>query len=89
MNMTAVVIVLSVFGALLLGIALVGAILVAVIKTVKGTPLVARTDPEETRMIQEMFRGLERMEQRIEALETILDARAGRTGDGPPPRNEA
>ncbi len=29
-------------------------------------------DPEQTRMIQEIYHGLERMEQRIEALETIL-----------------
>ena len=29
-------------------------------------------DPEQTRMIQEIYHGLERMEQRVEALETIL-----------------
>jgi hypothetical protein len=29
-------------------------------------------DPEQTKMIQEIYHGLARMEQRIEALETIL-----------------
>ena len=29
-------------------------------------------DPEETRMIQEMHRGIEKLEQRIESLETLV-----------------
>jgi phage shock protein B len=36
-------------------------------------------DPEQTRMIQDIYHGLERMEKRVEALETILyDAKKGR-----------
>ncbi|VGO14785.1 hypothetical protein PDESU_03354 [Pontiella desulfatans] len=31
-----------------------------------------KDDPEQTKMIQEIHHGLERMERRIEALETIL-----------------
>ncbi|MFV0422451.1 envelope stress response membrane protein PspB [Oleidesulfovibrio sp.] len=36
---------------------------------------------DETRMIQELYRGMNRMEQRVEALETLLlerDAHSGR-----------
>lgn len=36
----------------------------------RGSP--KNNDPEQTRMIQEIYHGLERMENRIEALETIL-----------------
>jgi len=31
-----------------------------------------RAESEETRMIQEIYRGLSRMEQRVEALETLI-----------------
>ncbi len=31
-----------------------------------------KDDPEQTRMIQEIYHGLERMEHRVESLETIL-----------------
>jgi len=36
---------------------------------------------DEAKMIQEIFRGLERMEERIEALETILMDRHDNKGD--------
>jgi phage shock protein B len=39
---------------------------------------------EETQMIQEIYQGLRRMEQRVEALETILvDPDKGGTSHGP------
>lgn len=35
---------------------------------------------DETRMIQELYRGMSRMEQRVEALETLLLERETRSG---------
>lgn len=32
----------------------------------------SKEDPEQTRMIQDIYHGLERMERRVENLETIL-----------------
>ena len=42
------------------------------IATIAGKKSAAQNDPEQTRMIQEIYHGLEHMENRIEALETIL-----------------
>ena len=50
--------------------------LAALIKGLRGSPRGShqnRTlEAEETRMIQELHQGLERMEKRIEAIETLL-----------------
>jgi phage shock protein B len=78
--MKEVVIVAIVFGSLLLTLAIIpGAILIAV-KMIKGG--ISRTDrrqqAEETKMIQEIYQGLSRMEERVEALETILLDRDGK-----------
>lgn len=48
------------------------AIICGTIATVINKRSSRNEDPEQTRMIQEIYHGLERMEQRIEALETIL-----------------
>ncbi len=64
--------------------AVVGAMLVAVVKAIKGSPgrQGAELDAEETRLIQEIHEGLQRMEERVEALETLLVNRDGdRDGD--------
>ena len=54
-------------------IAILGGILVAVIKLLKGERgSSGAMSAEEARLMQELHQGLERMEQRIEALETIL-----------------
>jgi phage shock protein B len=54
-------------------IIIAGAILL-VIKIAKGgsSPKDARARADETKIIQEMYQGLTKMEERVEALETIL-----------------
>lgn len=43
------------------------------LKMRRGTKKPAKAqDQDETRMIQEMYKGFERMEERVEALETLL-----------------
>ena len=68
-----------IFVALILGV--LGAIIVAILKILRSPKGRATDagDPEETRLIQELYQGLERMEQRIEALETILLEREQRS----------
>lgn len=41
-----------------------------------------RLDAEESRVMQELYRGLSRLEERVESLETILLDRAGRSRAG-------
>lgn len=55
------------------------------VATILGYDLAARamrrrdsTTSEETQLMQEIYRGLQRMEQRVEALETILIEKASR-----------
>jgi phage shock protein B len=48
------------------------AIICGTITAIAKKPSNPRDDPEQTRMIQEIYQGLERMEKRVEALETIL-----------------
>lgn len=54
--------------------AILGGVLIAIVKILKGDRAAAgqRLDAEEARMMQEIYQGLEKMEKRIEALETIL-----------------
>jgi phage shock protein B len=77
-------IVAIVFGSIVLAIAIVGTTILMAIRIIKGG--VSRKqqtqEAEETRLIQEMFQKLSRMEARIEALETILlDRQKGKNGD--------
>jgi phage shock protein B len=78
--MKEVVIVAIVFGSLLLTLAIIPGTILIAIKLVKGG--ISRTDQkqqaEETKMIQEIYQGLARMEERVEALETILLDRDGK-----------
>jgi len=54
---------------------------VAVVKVLKGPQRGKSTaDDEEARVIQEVHQGLTRMEERIEALETILLERGEEKG---------
>ena len=72
--MNGVSIVALVFGLPILALALVcGTILIA-IRIIKGgaTGGDRKQEAEEARMIQEIHQGLSRMEERVEALETIL-----------------
>ncbi|EFK05857.1 putative phage shock protein B [delta proteobacterium NaphS2] len=68
------IIVAIIFGGLILCLAIVGGTILMGIKIKKGglSPRDQRSQQEETRMIQEIYRGLEHMEERIEALETII-----------------
>ncbi len=55
-------------------VAVMGGVLIAIIKVLKRDRSAGskRLNEEEARMMQEVYQGLEKMEQRIEALETIL-----------------
>jgi phage shock protein B len=77
---TAGIVILAGSGVLLLGL-VVG--LIAAMKFFAGGQRTLRRDPDqlnETLMIQEIHAGLSRMEDRIEALETILFDRAAPSG---------
>jgi phage shock protein B len=72
--MHAVMIMAIVFGGAILALAIIGSTLVMIVKVLKGgfSPRSQRLEAEEAKMIQEMYQGLSRMEQRVEALETII-----------------
>jgi phage shock protein B len=69
-----ILIVTIVFGGIVLALAIVGSTILMAIKILKGD--VSRKgqkhQAEETRMIQEIYQGFSRMEERVEALETII-----------------
>ena len=69
-----------IFGAILLALAIIGATLLMAIRILKGGGW--RHDrnsrAEEAMMVQDLYHGLEQMENRIEALETILLERSGK-----------
>lgn len=69
-----VAIVAIVFGSIIIMLALVPVTILLAIRLFKGG--VSRTDrkqqAEEARMIQEIYQGMSRMEERVETLETIL-----------------
>ena len=61
-------------GAILL-IATLGLVLIGIIRATKTGGISKKgkqTHTEETKMIQDIFSGLSKMEERVEALETIL-----------------
>jgi phage shock protein B len=63
-----------IIGGIVMALAIIGSTVLIAIKILKGS--LSRkgrgAETEETRMIQEIYRGLSRMEERVEALETIL-----------------
>lgn len=67
-----------IFGGLVLGLVVVGSTILMAIKMLRGdmSKKGQRLDNEETRTLQEIHQGLERMERRLEALETIVFDRA-------------
>jgi phage shock protein B len=67
-------IVAIVFGGIVLALAIVGSTILVAIKIIKGglSREGRSRQTEEARMIQEIYQGLSRMEERVEALETIL-----------------
>lgn len=67
--------ILSCIGGAILLLATIGLIIIGIIRAAKtgGISKSERTaHAEETKMIQDLFNGLSRMEERVEALETIL-----------------
>ncbi len=63
-----------IFGGIVLALAVIGSTILIAIKIIRGgaSPGGQRSEAEEARMVQEIYQGLEVMEQRLEALETIL-----------------
>lgn len=84
--MNGIVIVAIIFGSVVTLTGLIcGTVLVLVRMRHSGLSSSAQANSrDEAKMIQEIFRGLERMEERIEALETILMDRHDSKGE----RNE-
>ena len=69
-----IVVVPLVFMFILVAIALSGFILVSIIKALRGNSSGKKKEGnmEETRLMQEIYRGLRKMEERVESLETII-----------------
>ena len=72
-----------IFGGSVLALAIVGGTILMIIKILKGG--LSRTDQkaqaEDAKMVQEIYEGLSRMEQRVESLETIILDRKGKDRD--------
>ncbi|HDP34366.1 MAG TPA: hypothetical protein ENN29_04560 [Candidatus Hydrogenedentes bacterium] len=66
--MLALITVLVVFGTALVGLAIICWTIVKLV----GAGTTRSASVEEARMLQEIHRGLTRMEERVEALETLL-----------------
>jgi hypothetical protein len=67
-------IVAIIFGGTVLALAIIGSTVLMAIKILKGgvSRRGQKSQAEEARMIQEIYQGLSQMEQRIEALETLI-----------------
>jgi len=72
--MPGVLIVAIVIGGTVLALAIIGSTILMVVKILKGglSREGRKFQAEEARMIQEMYQGLSRMEERVEALEIII-----------------
>ncbi len=72
--MSAVFIVAIVIGGIILALAIIGSTVLMAIKILKGglSGKGQRLQAEEAKMIQEIYQGLSRMQERVEALETII-----------------
>lgn len=80
--MNTVLIVAIVFGSMVALAALVCGTILALVKTRRSglTPAGRKAQSDEAAVIQELYRGLSRMEKRVEALETILMEGQGKDG---------
>ena len=72
--MHAVMIVSVVFGGIVLALVIIGSTILMAIKIFKGTVSKKgqQNQTDEAKMIQEIYKGLSLMEERVEALETII-----------------
>jgi phage shock protein B len=77
-------IVMTVFGSIVLVLAIIASTILMGIKIVKGgtSSKDRKEHSNEARMIQEIYQGLARMEDRVESLETILLEREKKRKDG-------
>jgi phage shock protein B len=82
--MNSVLIVAIVFGGLVLALAIVGSTILIGIRIAKGgfSRKGQAYQADETRMIQELYQGLSKMEERVDALETILLERERKGKEG-------
>ena len=73
-------IVAVVFGGTVLALAIIGSTILMAIKILKGgfSRKSQHSQAEEAGMIQEIYQGLSRMEERVESLETIILDREGK-----------
>ncbi len=68
-------------GAALVGLLILGAIFLIALRLLRPGGRPRGTDAEEVRLLQEIHRGLARLEDRVEALETlVLDPSRSREG---------
>jgi phage shock protein B len=72
--MHGVLITAIVFGGTVLALAIIGSTILMAIKILKGglSRKGQKFQADEARIIQEMYQGFSRMEERVEALETII-----------------
>ncbi|MDD9301628.1 MAG: phage-shock protein [Desulfobacter sp.] len=80
--MSGAIIVAICIGGFILLLATLGLIIIGIIRAAKTGGLSKnekQTQTEETKMIQDIFNGLSKMEERVEALETILIERQKKT----------
>jgi phage shock protein B len=66
---------------IVIGLPVIGGILLAFAKIMKGDGSNRTGDGEEARMIQDIHRGLAKLESRIDALETIILDREARADE--------
>ncbi len=67
-----IVIVAIVFGSIIALATLICGTVLIIVKSRSNNCSRGATDSEEAKVIQEIYQGLEKMEERIESLETIL-----------------
>ncbi len=72
--MQGAIIVAIVFSGIVLALAVIGSTILMAIKIIKGglSRKKQKYQADEARMIQEIYQGLSRMEERVDSLETIL-----------------
>jgi flagellar basal body-associated protein FliL len=67
-------VIMIIFGSILLALAIIGSTILMGIKLLKGgiSQKGQKVQSAEAKIIQEIYQGLARMEERVESLETIL-----------------
>ena len=72
--MQPVLILITIFGGIILSLSIIGGTIIFAIKIIRGggPGRGGKSEREDTMMIQELYQGLSRMEERVDSLETIL-----------------